>query len=62
MVQSEIGASCGAVDVLSGGSGKQIPIGGNYILVDHALARLDRGAWGILEVEGEENPDVYKQK
>jgi nitrite reductase (NO-forming) len=32
----------------------------NYVLVDHALARLDKGAWGILKVEGEENPEVYQ--
>lgn len=32
---------------------------GNYILVDHALARLDRGAWGVLRVEGESGPDVF---
>jgi len=32
---------------------------GTYILVDHALARLDRGAWGTLIVNGEENPDIY---
>ena len=23
---------------------------GNYVLVDHALARIDRGAWGVLNV------------
>jgi len=32
---------------------------GTYILVDHALARLDRGAWGTLIVSGEENPEIY---
>lgn len=32
---------------------------GNYVLVDHALARLDRGAWGTITVEGEENREVY---
>jgi len=32
---------------------------GNYILVDHALARLDRGAWGVLHVEGEKDPDIF---
>ena len=32
---------------------------GNYVLVDHALARVDRGAWGVLHVEGEANPAIY---
>lgn len=35
---------------------------GNYVLVDHALARLDRGAWGLLKVEGEANPDIFDGK
>lgn len=32
---------------------------GNYILVDHALSRLDRGAWGVLRVEGRADPDIF---
>lgn len=32
---------------------------GNYILVDHALARLDRGAWGVLTVTGEASTEVF---
>ncbi len=32
---------------------------GKYILVDHALARLDKGAWGVLEVMGEKNPEIF---
>ncbi|HSL30173.1 MAG TPA: multicopper oxidase domain-containing protein, partial [Anaerolineales bacterium] len=32
---------------------------GNYILVDHALARLDRGAWGVMQVEGEADPTIF---
>jgi nitrite reductase (NO-forming) len=35
---------------------------GNYVLVDHALARVDRGAWGMLHVEGEANPAIYDGK
>jgi nitrite reductase (NO-forming) len=31
---------------------------GAYVLVDHALARLDRGAWGLLEVSGSDRPDI----
>lgn len=32
---------------------------GNYVLVDHALARVDRGAWGMLHVEGEADPSIF---
>mgnify|MGYP000037545009 FL=1 len=32
---------------------------GNYVLVDHALARIDRGAWGILNVSGAKNDSLY---
>ncbi|MBI5401161.1 MAG: nitrite reductase, copper-containing [Candidatus Yonathbacteria bacterium] len=32
---------------------------GKYILVDHALARLDRGAWGTIEVAGAPNKEIY---
>jgi nitrite reductase (NO-forming) len=33
---------------------------GKFILVDHALARVDRGAWGALQVEGEADPSIYE--
>lgn len=33
---------------------------GNYILVDHALARLDKGLWGTFAVEGEEMPEIFR--
>ena len=32
---------------------------GKYILVDHALSRVDRGAWGALHIEGEADPSIY---
>ena len=32
---------------------------GNYILVDHALSRLDRGAWGVMHVDGEADPTIF---
>ena len=32
---------------------------GNYILVDHALSRAERGLVGILQVEGPRNPEIY---
>ncbi len=37
--------------------GLEVP--GNYVLVDHALARLDRGAWGLLRAEGDEHPEIF---
>lgn len=32
---------------------------GNIVLVDHALARMNKGAWAIIEVDGEPRPDIY---
>ena len=32
---------------------------GKYLLVDHALARVDKGAWGVLQVTGEWDDSVY---
>jgi len=37
----------------------KLDVPGNYTLVDHALARAERGLLGILHVEGPPNPDVY---
>ncbi|SMG62961.1 hypothetical protein BMETH_1386_0 [methanotrophic bacterial endosymbiont of Bathymodiolus sp.] len=28
-------------------------------MVDHALTRIDRGAWGILNVTGKKNAALY---
>jgi nitrite reductase (NO-forming) len=36
-----------------------LEIPGTNILVDHSLSRMDKGAWGLLEVAGEDNPDVF---
>jgi nitrite reductase (NO-forming) len=33
---------------------------GNFVLVDHALARVDKGAWGLLKVEGDAQPGVFE--
>jgi nitrite reductase (NO-forming) len=33
---------------------------GKYLLVDHALARMNKGAWAVLEVNGEKNPDIIE--
>jgi nitrite reductase (NO-forming) len=37
----------------------QVP--GSYVIVDHALSRLTKGAAGHIHVEGAEAPDIYKQ-
>jgi nitrite reductase (NO-forming) len=34
---------------------------GKYLLVDHALARMNKGAWALLEVEGDASLDIYQQ-
>ena len=36
----------------------QVP--GNYILVDHSLGRLNKGAAGFLEVSGPEDPSIFE--
>lgn len=33
----------------------------HYHLVDHALSRLDRGAYGMLEVQGNPVPELLQQ-
>ena len=37
----------------------QVP--GTYVIVDHALSRLTKGAAGQIVVEGAEAPDIYRQ-
>jgi nitrite reductase (NO-forming) len=38
-----------------------VDVPGKYLLVDHALARMNKGAWAVLEVTGPENPNVFKK-
>jgi nitrite reductase (NO-forming) len=38
----------------------KLEVPGNYILVDHALSRAERGLAGILQVEGPANDAVFK--
>jgi nitrite reductase (NO-forming) len=48
--------------VLPGGSSIvefTLDVPGKYLLVDHALARMNKGAWAVLDVTGEENPAIY---
>ncbi|MGI8524615.1 MAG: copper-containing nitrite reductase [Pseudolabrys sp.] len=40
----------------------KLDVPGNYILVDHALSRLERGLVGILHVEGPANSEIYDGK
>lgn len=53
-VQSTIVPAGGATIVEFG---TDVP--GTYILVDHALARLDKGAWGTFSVVGDARPDIF---
>ena len=32
---------------------------GTYVLVDHALARMDKGAWGTISIVGDARPDIF---
>jgi nitrite reductase (NO-forming) len=37
----------------------KLDVPGNYLIVDHALARAERGLAGILHVEGAPHPEIY---
>jgi nitrite reductase (NO-forming) len=37
-----------------------LEVPGQYVLVDHALSRAERGLAGILEVEGPEAPEIFR--
>jgi nitrite reductase (NO-forming) len=38
----------------------KLDVPGKYMLVDHALSRVERGLVGILEVTGPDNPGIFK--
>jgi nitrite reductase (NO-forming) len=40
----------------------KLEVPGNYILVDHALSRAERGLVGILQVEGQQNSEIFEGK
>jgi len=40
----------------------KVDVPGNYILVDHALSRAERGLVGILQVEGAPNAEIFDGK
>jgi nitrite reductase (NO-forming) len=37
----------------------KIDVPGRYLLVDHALSRLERGLVGFLYAEGEDHPEIF---
>ncbi len=48
--------------VLPGGSSIvefTVDVPGKYLLVDHALARMNKGAWAVLDVTGDPQPDIF---
>jgi len=38
----------------------QTPVPGRFLLVDHAISRVERGLVGAMDVEGPANPDLFK--
>jgi nitrite reductase (NO-forming) len=38
----------------------KLEVPGKFMLVDHALSRVERGLAGVLEVTGPDNPDIFK--
>jgi nitrite reductase (NO-forming) len=51
------------ITVPAGGAGivdMKLEVPGTYVLVDHALSRMHKGLVGYLQVEGPENPKVFK--
>jgi nitrite reductase (NO-forming) len=53
----------GTTPVLGGAAAVDITlqVPGNYLLVDHALSRIERGLVGVLQVEGPDNPEVFQK-
>lgn len=37
----------------------ELNVAGNYVFVDHALSRMDRGAWGVIKVSGDSQPGYF---
>lgn len=60
---TSIGKNIQTTTVLPGGSSIvefKADVPGKYILVDHALSRMNKGAWAILEVEGDPSPNIFQ--
>ncbi|MDE3243885.1 MAG: nitrite reductase, copper-containing [Nitrospirota bacterium] len=39
----------------------KLEVAGRYLLVDHALSRMEKGLLGFLQVEGPANPEVFHE-
>jgi nitrite reductase (NO-forming) len=39
----------------------KLEVPGTYILVDHAISRIEKGAVGTIEVSGPENPEIFQK-
>lgn len=39
----------------------KVEVPGRYLLVDHALSRLEKGLLGFLEVKGQTHPELYRE-
>ncbi len=37
----------------------KVDVPGKYLIVDHALARMNKGAWAVLEVTGKDSPEIF---
>ncbi len=38
----------------------EVEVPGDYLLVDHSLFRIHKGALGIMHVDGDDDPDTYR--
>lgn len=38
----------------------KVDVPGRYVLVDHALSRMERGLKGLLVVDGDKQPEIFK--
>jgi nitrite reductase (NO-forming) len=38
----------------------KVDVPGRYVLVDHALSRMEKGLAGFLYVTGSDNPEVFQ--
>ena len=38
----------------------KLDVPGKFLLVDHALSRMEKGLMAIVDVEGDQNPAVFK--
>ena len=54
-VQTTLVPSAGAVIVEF-----KVDVPGNYLLVDHSIFRINKGAVGMIEVAGEEDPEIFR--